>query len=69
MEINPRHDQFSHGADAFTYFATALISGILDINLNNITHKMREFEDYTQQKRTEYDPMNSYLDEMKGSVA
>ena len=69
MELTPRHDAFSHGADAFTYFATGLISGILDINLNNEHYKMRQFEDLTNRQRQAYDPMDSFMNELRGVVA
>ena len=64
FELSPRHDAFSHGADAFTYFATALISGILDIDLNNPVYKMRLSYDNMNRKPQNYDPMKMYVDDL-----
>ena len=66
MTINPKHDKYSHGADAFTYFATGVISGLLDVNLNNLQYKMREFRDYNKRVIKSSEPMEDFIKDMGG---
>ena len=60
--LDPKHDKYSHGADAYTYFALAAQMGKLKMSFDSYSHNYGLYGKKSHNKVVS-DPMNDYINQ------